>query len=60
MGAAVIAGVGAGIFPDFSSADQFISTAAKIAPADGAPKLYADLKERTNALYQALSPLFGQ
>ena len=45
MGAAVIAGVGSGIYKDFSAIDQFIQVQKKVEPDEAARKIYAPLRE---------------
>ena len=57
MGAAVIAGVGSGIYKDFSAIDQFIQVQKKVEPDEAARKIYAPLREKFEEVYQALKPV---
>ena len=60
MGAAVIAGVGSGIFKDFSAAEQFIQTAAIRQPEVQYAQAYRTLQRDTECLYQALLPVYNR
>lgn len=58
MGAAVIAGVGAGIFEDFTAIERFISIKNKVEPDEKNQHVYDELKTKYNAVYRALEPVF--
>ena len=58
MGAAVIAGVGTGVFPDFRAIDRFLEIAHVQEPDPEAAKVYAPVKELFEACYRALEPVF--
>ena len=58
MGAAVIAGVGAGIFEDFSAIEKFIQVTNRVTPDKNNQECYQKLKEKYNAVYEALLPVF--
>ena len=58
MGAAVIAGVGCGIYSDFTAIDRFVRNTEQIEPDPEARKIYAPIREKYENLYQALKPLF--
>ena len=58
MGAAVIAGVGAGIFEDFSVIEQFIKVREEVHANQENKQVYEKLREVYNALYKALEPIF--
>ena len=58
MGAAVIAGVGSGIYDSFDAIERFIEIKDTIMPASGSAEIYEPLKQKFEALYQALGPLF--
>lgn len=58
MGAAVIAGVGSGIYKDFSAIEKFIRIRKTILPSEDNKEIYCPAKEKFEALYQALKPLF--
>lgn len=58
MGAAVIGGVGVGLFADFSSVDRFIEIKAKHLPSPDAVRIYAPVKEKFDACYLALKDVF--
>lgn len=58
MGAAVIAGVGSGIYKDFSAIEKFISVKQRVEPEAAAVELYRKLREKTEAVYRALEPVF--
>ena len=58
MGAAVIAGVGAGLFEDFTAIDRFLVMRSKEEPEAANQAIYEKVKERYNAVYRALEPLF--
>ena len=54
MGAAVNAGVGAGIYEDYSAIDKFIEIRDTELPKEELVKEYALLKEKFNDCYEAL------
>ena len=58
MGAAVIGGVGAGIYKDFDAIDRFLEIADVQEPQPDAVAAYAPVRERFEAFYQALKPVF--
>lgn len=57
-GAAVIAGVGAGIFPDFSVIDRFLRIEDRVEPIPEHVAVYAARKILFDQVYRALEPLF--
>lgn len=59
MGAAVIAGVGAGIFEDFSAIDRFIKVREQVEANKENQEVYKQLQEIYNTLYKALEPVFA-
>ena len=58
MGAAVIAGVGTGIYKDFHAIDRFLEIVQVQEPDPGTARLYGPVKERFEACYHALEPVF--
>ncbi len=58
MGAAVIAGVGAGLFPDFSATDRFIEIVERNQPQAANYPVYERMKGLFDDCYAALEPLF--
>lgn len=58
MGAAVIAGVGTGIYKDFHAIDRFLEIVQVQEPDPGTARLYGPVKERFEACYHALKPVF--
>ena len=58
MGAAVIAGVGSGLFEDFSAIDRFIKIQQRMEPNETDMKVYEALRPKFDAVYEALKPLF--
>jgi xylulokinase len=58
MGAAIIAGVGVGVFKDFDVASKFISTADRVSPDPSTAPVYAHAKALFNDSYDSLEPLF--
>lgn len=58
MGAAVIGGVGAGIFKDFTAIDRFINIQSVHTPDPGAVKAYVPVKEMFEECYSALENVF--
>ena len=53
MGAAILAGVGAGIFPDFSAVSRFIREKKRILPDPERVRTYRELLPRYERAYQA-------
>ena len=58
MGAAVIGGVGVGLFDDFSAIDRFIEIKAEHLPNPEAVLAYAPIKKHFDACYFALKGVF--
>ncbi len=58
MGAAIIAGVGCGVFKDFDVASRFITITDRVSPDPATAPAYAHAKELLNESYEALAPLF--
>jgi xylulokinase len=60
FGAALLAGVGAGLYPDVSAAvAAAVATSATIMPQSEAQHVYAELYPRYHQLYDALRPTFN-
>lgn len=60
MGAAVIGGVGVGLYPDFSIAKQMNEIVGQTAPGKEASAAYEELKPIFEDAYQVLVPIFDQ
>ncbi|MFW5769395.1 MAG: xylulokinase, partial [Spirochaetota bacterium] len=58
MGAAVIGGVGAGVFESFDVIDRFISIRERTVPDPAAAAVYDSKKDVFEKCYQALEPVF--
>lgn len=58
MGAAVIAGVGSGIYPDFSAIDRFIEVRERIEADRAGQEFYEELLKKYDSLYEALKTVF--
>ncbi|MGA2615846.1 MAG: xylulokinase [Spirochaetia bacterium] len=58
MGAAIIGGVGCGVFKSFDVADRFIQTVDRTTPDRAHGEVYAEAKRLLNESYEALAPLF--
>jgi xylulokinase len=58
MGAAIIGGVGAGVFESFDVIDRFISIQERTSPDPAAAAVYDTKKEVFEKCYQALEPVF--
>ncbi|HVP18189.1 MAG TPA: xylulokinase [Spirochaetia bacterium] len=58
MGAAIIGGVGCGIFAGFDVADRFIEIVDRVTPDPSREAVYAEAKKLLNESYDALAPLF--
>ena len=60
MGAAVTAGVGAGIFEDFNAIEKFIKIKEVNLPNQENKKVYSEMKKIFNDAYYALKPIFEE
>jgi len=60
MGAAIIGGVGCGVFGSFEVADRFIRVTERTRPDPAPAAAYRQAKELLNSSYAALEPLFGR
>lgn len=60
MGAAITAGVGCGLFPDFSIIDSWIEISSENTPDPDAVSVYRCVKKRFDAAYQALIPTYQE
>ena len=60
MGAAITAGVGVGVFHDFSVIDRFLKTESEYYPAQENRSLYERLREVFDRSYEDLIPIFGE
>ena len=60
MGAAVIAGVGSGIYEDFSAIEKFIEVRETVEVQPEVHEVYEEIRGKYNALYDALLPMFGK
>ncbi len=58
MGAAIIGGVGCGVFRDFDVAERFIRITDRIRPDPGTAGAYAEAKALLNESYDSLAHLF--
>ena len=58
MGAAIIGGVGCGVFKNFDVTDRFIEVVDRTKPNAEHAGLYAEAKKLLNESYDALEPLF--
>ena len=58
MGAALIAGVGAGVYEDFNEIERFLKTDKIMEPEHENSKVYEKLKKEFDLYYRALEPLF--
>jgi xylulokinase len=58
MGAAIIGGVGCGVFNSFDVADRFIEVVDRTKPDSSRASVYAGAKKLLNDSYEALAPLF--
>ena len=58
LGAAVIAGVGAGIFPDFSAVNRFVHPKKRFEPRPEYREVYREARARFEACYQAVEGLY--
>ncbi len=60
IGAAIIAGVGAGIYKDFSVVDNFFHIIDTVRPDPATAAIYRSRKRLFDRLYSALEPLFPE
>lgn len=60
MGAAVIAGVGSGLYNDFTAINRFIEIKETIGPCQENQKIYEEQKKRFEKLYEAVKSLYGK
>jgi len=60
MGAAIIGGVGCGVFKDFDVAGRFITITDRTRPNPSLQSVYQETKALLNDSYDALSPLFSR
>jgi len=58
MGAALVGGVGVGLYPDFSMIETMNQTAEIIEPDSAAQKAYEQIYPIFEAAYQALVPVY--
>lgn len=58
MGAAAIAGVGSGVYKDFTAIDKFIRVTDIIEPEESNREIYRSCRERFDSVYEALLPLW--
>ncbi len=58
LGAAVIAGVGSGIYKDFSAIDKFLSVESAVKPDKGNAALYRGIRLKFDRIYEALKGVF--
>lgn len=58
IAAAVIAGVGIGVYRDFSAVEKYLTIQDTVCPRREAEAVYAPLKELFEKSYQALRPLY--
>ncbi len=58
MGAAIIGGVGCGVFKNFEVADRFIQITDRVAADPGTAQIYAKAKSLLNESYDSLAHLF--
>ncbi len=58
MGAAIIGGVGCGVFKDFDVASKFITITDRAKPDPAAARVYSHAKKLLNDSYDSLAPLF--
>jgi len=60
IGAAIIGGVGAGIFPSFDVVDQFLHERSRVRPDAGNAEVYGRAKRLFEKCYRALEPVFPE
>lgn len=59
IAAAVIAGIGCGVYQDFSAIHQFLKFGAPVEPTKENQEIYQKSKKIFDDVYQALLPLYG-
>lgn len=59
-GAAIVAGIGAGIFPDFSVSDRFFQIVDRTAPNPENREIYRKNRQLFDRVYRSLEPLFPE
>lgn len=59
MGAAVIAGVGSGIYKDFSAIEKFIRVQQRVEPETSNYEVYRERRMQFDKVYEALVPVFA-
>ena len=60
MGAALVGGVGVGLYPDFSMIETMNDVAATVLPNPGAQATYDQMLPIFNQLYAALAPVYAR
>lgn len=60
MGAAVIGGVGSGIYKDFDAIDRFLDISSVVMPRVENSQVYASVKELFNSCYDNLVPVYAK
>lgn len=60
VGAAILAGIGSGLFGDFTVVDRFISKTDRVSPIPENVRIYREKKALFDKVYNALEPLFPQ
>lgn len=60
MGAAITAGVGVGLYPDFNVIDRFLKITEELTPSGESDAVYAHAKQVFEDAYQALVPIFQE
>jgi len=59
MGAAVIGGVGVGLFSDFTAIARFIEVKSEHLPMENSEKIYEPIKNNFDMCYEALKTTFA-
>ena len=60
MGAALVGGVGIGLYPDYSIIERMNETAEVITPNPSAQAVYEQIYPVFNTMYEALVPVYEQ
>ncbi len=60
IAAAVIAGVGCGVYEDFSAIHQFLTFTDPVLPSEDKQKIYQKSKKIFDDVYKALFPLYPE
>ena len=60
IAAAVIAGVGCGVYEDFRAINSFLKFGEPVKPREEVQEIYAHAKELFEEIYQALKPLYSK